>query len=64
MSCVGCIHYKRDPENKTITMFYCEAQNKREKFPGKGCSGFAPREPRYEKYDHIKYCKENGIEDI
>lgn len=62
MSCVGCKNYVVDPENKIITMFYCKSQNKREKFPGKGCSGFMPREFRYEKYDHEKYCKERGID--
>lgn len=61
MSCVGCVSYVVDPENKVITMFYCEKYAIRDKFPGAGCQDFVAKEPRYEKYDHKAYCASRGI---
>lgn len=57
--CVGCVQYLKDPNaSPGFTYWYCEVQNRREPFPGKGCDDFIAKEPRYEKYVYVEV--ENG----
>lgn len=51
-TCVGCINYD---------LQHCQADGTKQKFPGRGCEFFSPRESRYEPYDHEEYCKENKM---
>lgn len=54
MLCVGCIHYIMNPKfgDSGFVFWCCEIEDRKEPFPGKGCSGFRAIEPRYEKYIH------------